>query len=77
MWSGFCHVVLSLAAPHSRYTHWKQTVFYLQDCLTVQKGEKLTGTFSIKQNASNKVRMEEGTLCVSGLFNCPAPLDAA
>ena len=57
-----CHVTLSLAAPHSRYTHWKQTVFYLQDCLTVQKGEKLTGTFSVKQNASNKVRMGGGAM---------------
>ena len=50
-----CHKHTAIStAPHSRYTHWKQTVFYLQDCLTVQKGEKLTGTFSVKQNASNK-----------------------
>merc|ERR1712228_1035835 len=24
--------------PESRYTHWKQTVFYLEDCLTVNYG---------------------------------------
>ena len=76
-----CHVTvvcLLAPAPHSRYTHWKQTVFYLQDCLTVQKGEKLSGTFSVKQNSSNKVRLGgggvEGVWCIPVL---PLPLDAA
>ena len=47
-----------LAAPESRYTHWKQTVFYLEDYLTVKAGEKITGTITMKQNARNKVFLQ-------------------
>jgi len=39
--------------PRSRYTHWKQTVFYLNDVLPVCDGEKLTGTLSSKPNEKN------------------------
>ena len=31
--------------PHAQYTHWKQTVFYLDHDLTVCSGEELKGTF--------------------------------
>jgi hypothetical protein len=34
-------------------THWKQTVFYLEDTLTVCTGEELSGTLSCKPNAKN------------------------
>ncbi|CAE7896572.1 PRMT1 [Symbiodinium sp. KB8] len=49
-----CHkpVVFS-TGPRSKYTHWKQTVFYLEDVLTVNPGEKLTGTLSCKPNDKN------------------------
>ena len=37
-----CHKTLCFSTgPHAKYTHWKQTVFYLQDVLTVQQGEKV------------------------------------
>eukprot|EP01119_Soliformovum_irregulare_P001347 TRINITY_DN11073_c0_g1_i1.p1 TRINITY_DN11073_c0_g1~~TRINITY_DN11073_c0_g1_i1.p1 ORF type:complete len:343 (-),score=92.96 TRINITY_DN11073_c0_g1_i1:264-1265(-) len=39
--------------PHAQYTHWKQTVFYLQDVLSVKKGESIQGTFSCAPNAKN------------------------
>ncbi|XP_046864066.1 protein arginine N-methyltransferase 1-like [Xenia sp. Carnegie-2017] len=39
--------------PEARYTHWKQTVFYLNDYLTVKHGEKIEGTFALKQNSRN------------------------
>ena len=42
-------------APEARYTHWKQTVFYIEDCLTVKHGEQLTGLFSVAPNTRNKV----------------------
>jgi len=29
--------------PFSKYTHWKQTVFYLEDILSVSKDEKIVG----------------------------------
>lgn len=39
--------------PDSRYTHWKQTVFYLRDYLTIKKGEAFQGEFSVKPNERN------------------------
>merc|ERR1711976_55893 len=39
--------------PESRYTHWKQTVFYIDDYLTVKTGEEIFGTFSVKPNIKN------------------------
>ncbi|KJH49547.1 hypothetical protein DICVIV_04335 [Dictyocaulus viviparus] len=40
--------------PDVQYTHWKQTVFYLMDALTVKKGEEINGTFSVTPNARNE-----------------------
>uniref|UniRef100_A0A8C2D5U6 type I protein arginine methyltransferase n=1 Tax=Cyprinus carpio TaxID=7962 RepID=A0A8C2D5U6_CYPCA len=39
--------------PESPYTHWKQTVFYLDDYLTVKTGEEIFGTISMKPNVKN------------------------
>lgn len=40
-------------APHAQYTHWKQTVFYLEDVLSMKKGEEIRGEFSCKPNSKN------------------------
>ncbi|XP_030070470.1 protein arginine N-methyltransferase 8 [Microcaecilia unicolor] len=49
-----CHKKTGFStAPDAPYTHWKQTVFYLEDYLTVRRGEELFGTISMKPNASN------------------------
>jgi len=40
-------------APECRYTHWKQTVFYFDDYLTVKKGEEMYGVMNIKPNKRN------------------------
>lgn len=37
----------------SEYTHWKQTVFYLQDVITIKTGEVITGHFTCKPNEKN------------------------
>lgn len=47
--------ILSLLGPESPYTHWKQTVFYLDDYLTVKTGEEIFGTISMKPNVKNNV----------------------
>ena len=39
--------------PQAEATHWKQTVFYLEDYLTCTKGEELTGVFSLSPNERN------------------------
>merc|ERR1711936_909933 len=41
-------------APEAPYTHWKQTVFYLEDYITCKKDEELTGEFRMKPNDRNK-----------------------
>eukprot|EP00112_Aurelia_sp_Birch-Aquarium-sp1_P022793 Seg6546.1 transcript_id=Seg6546.1/GoldUCD/mRNA.D3Y31 product="Protein arginine N-methyltransferase 1" protein_id=Seg6546.1/GoldUCD/D3Y31 len=50
-----CHTRIGFStAPECRYTHWKQTVFYLDDYLTVKAGEKISGSVTMKQNSRNK-----------------------
>ena len=49
-----CHHRVGFStAPDARYTHWKQTVFYLDDYMTCKKGDEVTGVFSMKPNARN------------------------
>mmetsp|Transcript_31569 Transcript_31569/g.32142 ORF Transcript_31569/g.32142 Transcript_31569/m.32142 type:complete len:399 (+) Transcript_31569:117-1313(+) len=40
-------------SPHSKYTHWKQTVFYLSDSLTVSQGEIIEGRILCAPNNKN------------------------
>jgi len=39
--------------PRAPYTHWRQTVFYLHEQLTVEEDETIEGTISCKPNAAN------------------------
>lgn len=39
--------------PRSEYTHWKQTVFYLEEPMTVTSGETVTGTITVNRNDKN------------------------
>ena len=49
-----CHKPIHFSTgPHAQYTHWKQTVFYLTDELTVEKGEALTGAIRCRPNGKN------------------------
>jgi protein arginine N-methyltransferase 1 len=46
---GACHKQCGFStSPASRTTHWKQTVFYLNEAIVVNEGEKLTGMISTK-----------------------------
>lgn len=45
------------AAPDAASTHWKQTVFYLEDYLTVKKGEEIFGSIAVRPNEKNVVRL--------------------
>uniref|UniRef100_A0A3Q2SW01 type I protein arginine methyltransferase n=1 Tax=Fundulus heteroclitus TaxID=8078 RepID=A0A3Q2SW01_FUNHE len=40
-------------AINASYTHWKQTVFYLEDYLTVRRGEEIVGSITMKPNEKN------------------------
>lgn len=41
-------------SPAKKYTHWKQTVFYIDEPITCKKGEEVRGVFSMKSNENNK-----------------------
>lgn len=50
-----CHKIIKFSTgPHTRYTHWKQTVFYLREVLTVEEGEQVRCILSSKPNAKKK-----------------------
>jgi protein arginine N-methyltransferase 1 len=54
-----CHKRVGFStAPEAPYTHWKQTVFYLNDYLTCKKGEEVRGTFKMVPNERNKRDMD-------------------
>jgi protein arginine N-methyltransferase 1 len=49
-----CHKPIRFSTgPHTKYTHWKQTVFYLKDVLTVEEGETITGMLENKPSEKN------------------------
>jgi len=66
-----CHKRVGFStSPDHQYTHWKQTVFYLDDYITSKKGEEVTGVFTMKPNDRNVRDMDfeisinfEGELC--------------
>merc|ERR1719394_2362646 len=45
-------------SPEAPYTHWKQTVFYIRDYLTVNSGEEIRGSFTVKPNPRNRRDMD-------------------
>lgn len=40
-------------SPFSKYTHWKQTIFYLKDRISICAGEEITGTITCRPNRKN------------------------
>lgn len=49
--------------PHDRYTHWKQTVFYLPQDLSAEQGDTLTGTLMCKPNGKNPRDLDVSITC--------------
>ena len=49
-----CHKSIRFSTgPHTKYTHWKQTVFYLKDVLTVEEGETISGILENRPSDKN------------------------
>ncbi|KAJ3222513.1 Protein arginine N-methyltransferase 1 [Clydaea vesicula] len=58
-----CHKPVRFSTgPHATYTHWKQTVFYLRDHLTLKKGETVEGELSVAPNGKNERDLD---ICIS------------
>ena len=56
-----CHKHIGFSTgPEARYTHWKQTVFYLKDSITANIGEKISGEMAIAPNNRNKRDLDIG-----------------
>jgi len=50
-----CHKPIRFSTgPHTKYTHWKQTVFYLKEVLTVQQDEEVVCQLDVKPNDKNR-----------------------
>ncbi|KAH7133678.1 S-adenosyl-L-methionine-dependent methyltransferase [Dactylonectria macrodidyma] len=50
-----CHKPIRFSTgPHTKYTHWKQTVFYFENVLTVQDREKVQLHLDVRPNAKNR-----------------------
>ena len=47
-------------APFAQYTHWKQTILYLEETITVCAGEICTGEISCKPNKRNPRDLDIG-----------------
>ena len=47
------HKVAFSTGPDARHTHWKQTIFYLDDFPFCKKGAEVNGEFSMKPNTRN------------------------
>ena len=56
-----CHKPIRFSTgPHAKYTHWKQTVFYLSDALTVEEGERVTGEMRSRPTEKNRRDLDIG-----------------
>ncbi|KAI1096180.1 protein arginine N-methyltransferase 1 [Rostrohypoxylon terebratum] len=50
-----CHKPIRFSTgPHTKYTHWKQTVFYLDQVLTVLEAEDIVVNLDVKPNEKNR-----------------------
>ncbi|KAJ3683365.1 hypothetical protein LUZ60_013592 [Juncus effusus] len=49
-----CHKLMGFSTgPRSKGTHWKQTVLYLEDAISMCEGEALTGSMTVEKNKIN------------------------
>lgn len=49
-----CHKPVKFSTgPHAHYTHWKQTVFYLGETITINEGEVIQGRIESRPNGRN------------------------
>ena len=52
------NIVTFSTGAHATYTHWKQTVFYLDQVLDVKKGEEITGSIASRPNEFNNRELD-------------------
>eukprot|EP01065_Artemidia_motanka_P029984 TRINITY_DN36020_c0_g1_i1.p1 TRINITY_DN36020_c0_g1~~TRINITY_DN36020_c0_g1_i1.p1 ORF type:complete len:369 (+),score=130.04 TRINITY_DN36020_c0_g1_i1:88-1194(+) len=56
-------------SPHTKYTHWKQTVFYTNEPVFCNKGDSIKGTLTCKPNERNHRDLDIGlAVTISGRY---------
>ncbi|GME71967.1 unnamed protein product [[Candida] boidinii] len=50
--------VVFSTGPRATYTHWKQTVFYLNQVLELKKGEAIDGSLACRPNVKNNRELD-------------------
>ena len=45
--------VMLSTSPYKKYTHWKQTVFYMEQDLDVREGDVIYGSIACRKSTSN------------------------
>jgi len=45
--------MIMTTTPYEQDTHWKQTIFYFEGAIKMQKGEKTNGSIAVKKNDEN------------------------
>jgi protein arginine N-methyltransferase 1 len=49
-----CHQPVGFSTgPKSKYTHWKQTVFYITEPIAAEEGDQISGRIKVCRNAKN------------------------
>ena len=51
--SNLTNPVVLTTSPLKKYTHWKQSIFYLDEPLSVRKGDTLYGSIATRQDKIN------------------------
>lgn len=51
--SNLSRPVMLSTSPYKKYTHWKQTVFYMENDLDVREGDKIYGSIACRQSTAN------------------------
>jgi len=52
-------------SPYLKETHWKQTVFYINDVLTVKRGDQVWGSIAVKKTEKNPRELDIKISCHS------------
>lgn len=66
-----CHKQIRFSTgPHAKYTHWKQTVFYIKEVITIEENECVTGWLTNRPNDKNKRDLD---IQISYKFETPDP----
>ena len=61
------HKTVLSTSPHKKQTHWRNTLFYLEEPITLNKGEKVEGIIEFAEHPRNNTSLiVHFTYCING-----------